>query len=274
MTPDDVYIIKSEQAHEVFERTRIGDGLSVRLLAYRCQEAQEQDLPGQDYARLVATLDGTSVSFCVCDGVGSSYKGDFAAWYLARRLVHWLGELPAIPASANKVQPDLQSTLTGWTETGKMMLNNEGIDTHQPALLREVLLELRDTYGSETVFLGGRVDQTPAGPRALLCWMGNVAARVWTTATEPTTSITDDDSQRWSTGRGVRGQVRVQVLAPRVLRRLIVFSDGVERMADDLAHLNDADLQEQARLTLLQPANDDMTVLDLAWGVPAEEAHG
>jgi hypothetical protein len=273
MMTDEPIVVKSDQAREVFERTRIGDNLSVRLLAYRCQEAQEQSLPGQDYARLSATPDGTSVSFCVCDGVGSAFKGDFAAWYLARRLVHWLRDLPAIPSAPNKVLSELQNTLTGWTEAGKMMLNSEGIDQNQPALLREVLLELRDTYGSETVFLGGRVDMTPSGPRAMLCWMGNVAARVWTTGTEPSI-ISGDDSQRWSTGRGVRGHVNVQVLAPRALRRIIVYTDGVERMAADLAQLNDADVQEQAQLTLLQPANDDMTVLDLAWGVPAEESHG
>src|SRR5262249_11605913 len=110
---------------------------------------------------------GRSLAFCVCDGVGSSYRGDFAATYLAVRLVRWLAALPPPnPPGEEDARRDeawlharLSAELLMWSRVGQEELRRLTLPPAAGALVREVLEEMREEYGSEAVFLAGRVDR-------------------------------------------------------------------------------------------------------------------
>jgi hypothetical protein len=264
-------------AGEYFTSQTINNRLTLRLLSLRSREAQTQELANQDYARVVASDDGSILYFCVCDGVGSSYRGDFAAQYLGSALVAWLQEQEALAGSIKTVAARLRQRLDEWAKAAQQELLRLPLTSEAPALVREVLEELREDYGSETVFLAGRIALAPwkaqlqiARPtEAFLCWMGNVTARLFVTSEHSfTLGGSHDDEGRWSTARGSRGLLHVWSMGLSTIERLIVYTDGLLPLASSLAELNDNELQERARQLLLLPENDDMTALDLLWLPP------
>ena len=278
---DDPCIIETNQDEDTSEQISLGSRATARLVSMRCRESREQSLPGQDYAILISNPSGTSLSLCVCDGVGSSYKGNFAARYLAGCLVAWLQKLPALPRHSGKLIRPLHSRLNQWAREAQQTLNDFAIAPGAPELVREVLAELRQTHGSETVFFCGRVDfVTPAASRSafsrrvaspgaaqgVFLWMGNVAARLFITADR----VIDlgekkDDAQRWSTARGRRGDLVARGLTLESFERLLIYTDGLRAIGDRLAVLNADELDAEIQNLLEQPANDDMTVLDIQW---------
>jgi len=279
-----LFVLESDQGADTFVQHSLGQTILARLLSFRCQEAQSQVLPCQDYARVLSNQQGSSISFCVCDGVGSSYKGNFAAQYLATSLVDWLQKWSLLPHKSSRLIKALHPRLDQWAREAQETLVCFETPTDIPALVREVLEELRTTHGSETVFFCGRIDTVaplalqntkerslfvrPKPPRfkALFCWMGNVSARLYL-PDRPLLELSDshNDSNRWSTVRGRRGSLSLQTLAFDSIDRLLIYTDGLAAMSDTLADLNDEALQEQARALLLSPTSDDMTVLDIQW---------
>lgn len=279
-----LFILDSDQGVDTFVQHALGQTILARLLSFRCQEAQSQALPCQDYARVLSKQQGSSMSFCVCDGVGSSYKGNFAAHYLATRLVDWLQTWSMLPHKASRLLRSLHPRLDQWAREAQETLACFETPPDVPALVREVLEELRTTHGSETVFFCGRIDTIaslplqntkerslfarPKRPRfnAFFFWMGNVSARLYL-PDQPFLELSDsqNDSNRWSTVHGRRGSVAFQTLTFDSIDRLLIYTDGLAAIGDTLADLNDDALQEQARTLLLSPTSDDMTVLDIQW---------
>lgn len=278
---DDPCIIETNQDEDTSEQISLGSRATARLVSMRCRESREQSLPGQDYAILISNPSGTSFSLCVCDGVGSSYKGNFAARYLAGCLVAWLQKLPALPRHSGKLIRPLHSRLNQWAREAQQTLNDFAIAPDAPELVREVLAELRQTHGSETVFFCGRVDfVTPAASRpafvrrgaqsiaaqGVFLWMGNIAAQLFTTSDHVIDlGEKEDDAQRWSTARGRRGDLTVRGLTLESFERLLIYTDGLRAIGDKLAVLNADELDAEMQNLLEQPANDDMTVLDIQW---------
>jgi hypothetical protein len=188
---DPYLLIETVQTGDTFHRTSVNDTLRVCLLSVRSQEAQTQKLANQDYARVHIQSDGSSLCFCVCDGVGSSYRGDFAAHYLAKRLIQWMQTLVDLQVQTSTLASQLDAQLNFWARAAQGQLRQVAISPNAPALVREVLEELRDTYGSETVFLCGRIDldttsassgaqnsEGACSAQMLVCWMGNVTAQL------------------------------------------------------------------------------------------------
>ena len=188
---DPYLLIETAQNVDTFRSTSVNDALRVRLLSVRSQEAQAEELTNQDYAQVRIESDGSSLCFCVCDGVGSSYKGDFAAQYLATHLIEWLQTLKNLQGKTSVIVGQLDAQLNLWAHTAQEQLQQVAIPQSTPMLVREVLEELRDAYGSETVFLCGRIDldtqstslsagdASGASPvHLLVCWMGNVTAQL------------------------------------------------------------------------------------------------
>jgi Protein phosphatase 2C len=266
--------LEIDQATETFLRSFLRSAATVRLFSARCQEAQAQGLPGQDYARVVSKQDGSSICFCVCDGVGSSYKGDFAARYLAVRLVDWLQTLTSVPKRPGKISRVVQSLLARWAPQAQSELAHLNLPSETPELVREVLEDLRDNYGSETVFFCGRIDRVRKGSqaspahciRALFCWMGNVSACL-VGGPDRQSSLGDqsNDYNRWSTARGCRGKVSSRVFVLNTLESLLVHTDGLDSMAEELVHFDDGELQLRIQQLLRLPTNDDMTLLEVRW---------
>jgi hypothetical protein len=267
-------MVESHLETDTCVQTIFGQFASVRLLSFRSQEAHTQTLPCQDYARIMSNKQGTSLCFCVCDGVGSSFKGDFAAQYLAVSLVNWLQKLTNIPKKPSKLSRRLQPRLDQWDREAQACLLSTRIPGELPPLVREVLEELRETYGSETVFLCGRIDivgefqSTTQSHRAqaLFCWMGNVTARLFLTASKHF-DIGDqhNDSPRWSTVQGRKGQLKTQIVALDTFERLLIHTDGLNTLEKELTTLDNDALQTRMEYLRSLPSNDDMTMLDLQW---------
>ena len=258
----------TDQTIDTLTRVQINSHVCVRLLSVRCREAQTQSLLNQDYASIISNDNGDSLSFCVCDGVGSSYKGDFAARYLTTQLLNWLQELTEVPGDIELFTNTLHGLLDLWAYDARIKLKKMLIPPETPSLAREVMEELRDTYGSETVFLCGRIDafhrSQPA--QAVFCWMGNVAARLTTPPhKEIVLGHTNDKSGRWSTAQGRRGEVGVWHTSIPVLERLIVHTDGLDSIGKNLALLTDDQWYAQTQHLLSLPTNDDMTALEIHW---------
>jgi len=282
----DDLVMESDPIRDSFGRAACGPQGTVRMLGVRCQEAQSQSLPNQDYAYLRMAADGSSLSFCVCDGVGSSYKGDFAAKYLAIRLANWLHALEDIGAAAtdtSDVEPlraQLVERLAGWAAAGQRDLQTLTLPEDNSGLVREVLQETRDSYGSEAVFFAGRIDVLHVsdtvglpGAQVLLCWMGNVTPYLF--AAEGRRIALDyhpDDAVRWSTARGLRGTLALRAMRLDALHRLVIHTDGLDMLGASIASLSDEELYHGVRALLARPSNDDMTLLDMFWQSAGERS--
>jgi hypothetical protein len=262
-----------DQTQDSMVRIAVGPLASAHMCSVRCQEARAQVSPSQDYVVLAADPAGSSIAFCVCDGVGSSYRGDFAARRLGDRLVSWLGELPEMGRPPADVAKELVAELNHFAQQAHAELLAEEIAQEAQPLVREVLQELRESHGSEAVFLAGRVDlgeRTEDGAAAaatvLLCWMGNVGAQMTPCPSElAEAGAFEDDSNRWSTARGCKGELVVGVWQVQALKRLIVYTDGLAGVRDRLSLLSDDELRSVTQKLLASPLNDDMTLLDLCW---------
>ncbi len=276
-TPRDTspLLLETDQTRESFIRTALGNA-TARLLFQRAEESRAQALPGQDYARVECAHDGDVLCFCVCDGVGSSYQGEFAASYLAKRLVDWLLQAPRLPWNEATVHEQLCDQLTRWARSAQTLLLERPLPREAPAMVGEVLAELRSQYGSETVFFAGRVERIPASQasgalagtqtQVALCWMGNIAAQLFTVAGQPIEFAQErTDRDRWSTARGHRGALHLRAYARDDIGRLIISTDGAADLEHDIALLGDDDLRRRTLDVLRLPTSDDVTILDLQW---------
>jgi hypothetical protein len=152
-------------------------------------------------------------------------------------------------------------------------LLNEPLPPHSGSIVREVLAELREAYGSETVFFGGRIDfgasvltdHRPAAARVLCLWMGNVRGLLVRAdgSCQPLNANGADD-HRWSTARGVCGKIAHTAHAGEV-SRLLVYTDGLDPLGERLRTLGDDELCRQAAALRQLPASDDLTLLDIRW---------
>lgn len=266
-------IIESDQMADSFLSTSLNANISMRLCSVRCKEAQIETAPNQDYARVVFAEQDSTLSFCVCDGVGGSFQGNFAAKYLATQVTEYLMTLPAIPRYSHKVALQLREHLKTWTVAAQQELRQTSLSPDIPTLEQEILAEQREQHGSATVFFCGRIDfASPNRVRishklpALFCWMGNVTARVFTAAQkcEPLGDL-QNDRNRWSTSSGQQGTLTVRVSALHKHEPLLIHTDGLDELSQHLALFDDKQLQHNIWQRLSLPTNDDMTVLEFRW---------
>jgi hypothetical protein len=258
--------LETNQHGNTFIRTQPANNVTIRLFSMRCQEAQTQTLLNQDFACLASQPDASSLSFCVCDGVGSSYRGDFAAHYLAGRLLSWLQEIPAVPSNLDQLARTLHGQLDAWAHDAHAQLSKLAIPAETPELVREVLEELRDTAGSETVFFCGRIDTRPLPAQAFFCWMGNITARL-SLSSNRCLILGDhnNDKNRWSTIHSRRGQVTLWSESLSTIEHLIIYTDGFDAVGEKLTRASEEEWQAHAQRLLLLPRNDDMTALEFRW---------
>lgn len=246
--------------------------VTVRYLSQCAAEARQNATASQDELVVASDARARSLVWCMCDGVGSSYQGGFAAQYLGRRLTRWLCELDLRAADPYTLAARLRNEMQAWAVAAQRELLAQPISTHTAPLVAEVLAETRATYGSETVFLAGRLDvHTPDAAKGVVCWMGNVRGHLLFAEHDPLALGGDDDRERWSSGRGVRGMPRVATVTIPRPQRLLVMTDGADLLATDLLSLADVDLAALARRTLDLPTSDDITILDIRWPVNAGE---
>lgn len=237
----------------------------LRYAFARSSESQQLDQPGQDYLAWKASA-GRMV-FCACDGVGSSFAPQLAAQSLGDRLVDWLFDLPDETArSAGAVQRALAGKLEDWVADGRAAVEQIALPPDLPPLMRGAMENLRDEEGSETLFVCGRIEASQSGPpQVLLLFAGDLFAQVRDRQGQPLeTGFERINANRWSTRRGMRGQVAVWMSeAGCPPAHLLFFSDGLAHSAAQVASLDDWALQEAILQSALLINSDDICVLDI-----------
>lgn len=268
---NDFSVIETALRTDTFVRTTFEPMLSIHCLSTRCLESQLEGLPNQDFVRLVISRRTASLCFCVCDGVGSSYQGQFAARYFARRLVKWLQILPQIPQDPLILHSALSSSFSLWAENAQRTLTQLRLPAGLSPWECEIINEQRDLYGSGTVFLGGRIDYaatttTPQYMPALFCWMGNVTGYSFSGPNQYR-ELGDhgEDTNRWSTKRGGQGKTTICTSTLHQSDRLLIHTDGLDAIGPNLIYLDDEELKRRIQFLLQHPRNDDMTLLKLCW---------
>lgn len=264
-------VLATDPASDSLVRLQLTGSAYARLLHIRGREAAVGALPTQDYALLAHMKAARTLSFCVCDGVGSSYFGGFAALHVARHVVPWLARRDPVTAPLAQHAADLARALDAWASDAHRELPVLPATIEGGAIVREVLEELRDDYGSETMFLSGRIDlgeranaSVPA--RILLFWMGNVTARLHTACGSHSEVIGGGDNvSRWSTRRHVRGNLGAAQYTLGSYNRLVVYTDGAESVGPFVPALDDDALRQRAAALRTASASDDVTILDMVW---------
>ncbi|MCJ8010729.1 hypothetical protein MUG84_03090 [Paenibacillus sp. KQZ6P-2] len=240
-------------------------GRFVCRYAYgRAKETMLQGEKGQDF--VAVHIEGDTCNFVLCDGVGQSYQGDFAARFLGNRLMGWLGTTREWSSSA--FAAFLSEITVAASEQLKQLTPPEEV----PSLLREVL-EVKQRLGSQTMYICGRIELPSSRKkhgRIWMAWQGDSRLRFWKNDAEisehfQTTMLT---SERWSTLKGPIGglphvyQTRLEYGLPM---RLQLYTDGL----DDLDPIRQVLPGEQVQLLLNAPhtggLQDDAAFLELQW---------
>lgn len=201
--------------------------------------------PSNDYLEWNASDD--TLVFALCDGVETSFAGGSAARFLGRRLVEWLSALPAEQAEdLEKVKSLLDAALVEW----------------MPAAQRAVHSKVK---ASEAVFTCGRISAGPDGLRGFMAGSGLILVRLYDRkARDVSFTPLRHAYDRWSTLRGLRGQIFVEPLGPRPpLQRMMLFTDGLSELEDKLSAYSDAELQTAILESFMSVLNDDISLLDV-----------
>lgn len=179
---------------------------------------------GQDY---VAYRYGkTDLTFAVCDGVGQSFMGELAARILGEGLIDWLWQIDAL-ANAGSFSDAAREALDKLTETSAQEIADFRLPTHLPPLVVQAL-EMQRRYGSESMFVAGRLALAEPEPWIALCWLGD----------SPVAAIDIDGklmdlgpkghtSERWNATTGVRGSIHTWTGSARQVARVAGYTDGL-----------------------------------------------
>lgn len=258
-----LFTFVSSQSSE--HRLSTYEGRFVCRYAYgRAMESLVQGEKGQDFVGV--HMDGNSCNFVLCDGVGQSYQGDFAARFLGNTLLDWLGTTREWSSAA------FTSFMQEITVSASEQLKQLTPPGEVPALLREVL-EDKQRLGSQTMYICGRIELPTARKRQgriWMAWQGDSRLRFWKNDVEISeyfhaTMLTNE---RWSTLTGPVGgsphvyQTRLEYGLPM---RLQLYTDGL----DDLDPIRQLLPDEQIQILLDAPhtggLEDDAAFLELQW---------
>lgn len=195
---------------------------SHRFSYARALESQQYNDPGQDY--LTFLQDGSRFVFVLCDGVSQSFIGDLAARVLGKQLISRLRSGRYSSEAAFRVA--LTKHLGRLTQSASVEVANYPLPSDLPDFQRVVLDEKR-AHGSETTFVVGYLDL--ATDVALFGWMGDSRLRLW--RKDGREMVLPAESfktfERWSTRKGIDGELHVIEHRLSDLGRIQTYSDGI-----------------------------------------------
>jgi Protein phosphatase 2C len=211
---------------------------------------------GQDYVTF--RYGPTGLTFAVCDGVGQSFMGDLAARLLGDALINWLWSA-ARPASAETFSQEIAAALDRLSErTGQVVADYE-LPAGLPPMLVQAL-ENQRTYGSESMFVAGRLALGPDDPWVGLCWLGD----------SPVAAVDIDGilvdlgpkgatSERWNAATGLKGEIHTWLGGAHNVARVVGYTDGL-----GLNHApTDAELARLMEEWGARPPADDASLFDV-----------
>jgi hypothetical protein len=238
----------------------------------RSEDSKANREPGQDY--LTFHYVSGRLAFAVCDGVGGSFLGNLAAQFLGEHLVEWLWEQHS-PIATNRLKRDLSRYLLKLTRPASHFIENYRLPSGLPPLVHEVLEEQR-AYGSEAMFVSGRIEwpSSRSSGQVALAWLGDAELQVYDRDGHRRALLSGTVAERWSTSRGLRGELHTFVGAADGIARVIGYSDGLHSLTDDLHHLPDRLLARELMRLGQHSLSDDLSLVDIALDeqyIPAEQ---
>jgi hypothetical protein len=179
---------------------------------------------GQDY--VTYRYGKTDLAFAVCDGVGQSFMGELAARILGEGLIDWLWQIGA-PDNTDSFADDATEALNKLTETSAKEIASFLLPMHLPPMVVQAL-EMQRRYGSESMFVAGRLALGDPDPWVALCWLGD----------SPVAAIDIDGklmdlgpkghtSERWNATTGVKGSIHTWAGSARRVARVAGYTDGL-----------------------------------------------
>ena len=229
---------------------------ALRYLYARSGDSMESGTVGQDY--IAFRNDAARVTFAVCDGVGQSFIGELAARILGDGLVEWLWEAPR-PPDAVTFASQVRTALNALTDEGKRQVRAFQLPPHLPPLIVQALENQRE-YGSESMFVAGRIELGSSESWIALAWLGDSPIA----AIDINGHLVDlgpqgHTSERWNALMGVKGQIHAWVGSAENVARVMGYSDGL-----GLSHPpTEDDLGRLGALWRLSPPADDAALFDV-----------
>lgn len=230
---------------------------TVLYLYARSGDSVTANTVGQDY--LTFRYGSSDLAFAVCDGVGQSFIGDLAARIVGDGLLNWLWLLDQRPPDAETFSEAVKQALNAMTAMSAQQVAEYDLPPSLPPILRQALENQRQ-YGSESMFVAGRLALGGSDPWIALCWLGD----------SPVAAIDIDGklvdlgphghtSERWNATTGVKGEVHTWVGSAQKVARVAGYTDGLAA-----SHVpTDADLARMMEMWLTNPPADDATLFDV-----------
>ncbi|MDM5154692.1 hypothetical protein QUF88_12870 [Bacillus sp. DX1.1] len=228
----------------------------------RAKEAQELNEIGQDF--LAFQTRGNSFIFVLCDGVGMSFHGEIAAKFLGTKLVK------LFETCSDKEQDFsmfLYKCLQDWKKEATEEVKAFQLPKETPWLLRDVLEEKRN-HGSESMFIGGKIEVIPNQDEVnlILVAHGDSFLQLFQENKKCMDLIEYErkTENRWSTHRGMIGgelQIISKTLSRKEVNRIVIHSDGLA----PLLQYNFEEVTEEIKRAQSSPTSDDISFLDISW---------
>lgn len=228
----------------------------------RSAESASMGESGQDFAAV--RIHKSVCCFVLCDGVGLSYRGDFAARYLGSSLMGWLEE--GRDLSADQLKMYLDRLASAATEE----LDREPLE-HESGLMRSVLEDKR-RQGSQSMYICGRIELPNRGTRGRLrlAWQGDSRLRLWNGKEEISELFdhTFSTAERWSTNRGLIGgkpHWYERSIPADMPMRLQVYTDGLSDLDPIREPVPDEQIQVLLDASHTGGLDDDAAFIELQW---------
>ena len=230
---------------------------SALYLYARSSDSLSAGTIGQDY--IAFRYNAHNLTFAVCDGVGQSFMGDLAARLLGDGLNDWLWSLEQRPESARAFSKAVAEALDALASKTARQVADYGLPAGLPPLVVQAL-EMQRAYGSESMFVAGRLALGGDRPWIALCWLGD----------SPVAAIDIDGrlvdlgprghtSERWNARTGIKGAVHAWVGGAEHVARVAGYTDGLGH--DHVP--TDADLAKLMELWAGNPPADDAALFDV-----------
>jgi hypothetical protein len=255
---------QSDPKQELPLETRNKGAFHLRFAYGRALETQNTNDSGQDY--LTFGMSEQEISFCICDGVSLSYYGNLSAQYLGDALLKHLQQTDYSASNQMEIQQSLQSFLQHSTTEASRLIQLHVIPSSIQGIFREVMEE-KKLLGSETTFVCGKISLVNGKMQLVLAWLGDTRIKLWHHDQEMSHLLpgTFDTSQRWSTVKGIIGDV-VHVFTGEIsqsINRIQVYTDGLKELDHCKKVSNDSEIQQLIKNSYTQSTSDDIAFLDI-----------
>jgi len=222
----------------------------------RSSDSIEADVVGQDYVTF--RFDATGLTFAVCDGVGQSFIGDLAARLLGDYLIDWLWEIER-PGSPEAFSVMVAEALNEYAQESAQDVADYELPGHLPPIVNQAL-ELQREYGSEAMFVTGRINLQEDNEWIALAWLGDApVAAIDIDGELLDLSPRGHTSERWNATTGTKGEVHTWVSDAENVARVAGYTDGL-----GVEHVpTDADLAALIEKWIVNPPIDDASLFDV-----------